>query len=103
MRKIENPLSLTPLEINYRCEGLKESQVEILSHLMHGKSDSEIADMMGISAALVRLRLAGACDRIGVSRRAQLLVMYALWEFSKLRISKNSPEWELDYDKTTGL
>ena len=51
-------------------------QVELIQHVAHGKSDQDVADLMGIKLQSVRNRMGvlfnrlGACNRVSLVRRA---------------------------------
>src|SRR5688500_7053528 len=83
MQSIKNLFEMSPAEIEYRISCLTESQREILLHLARGRSDTEIAEMSNISTSAIRVRLASACDRVGVDRRAQLICLFSIWKYGK--------------------
>lgn len=80
MQQINDLFELSQDEIEYRISALTEDQLNILTLIAQGKTDKQIASILSISAANVRARLYNGCDRIGVSCRAQLLCIYAIWK-----------------------
>lgn len=69
-RRIEQPLR-QPQIGHVR---LSERQIECLKWTRHGKSSSDIGDILGISAVTVDEYLATACARLGVRTRVQATV-----------------------------
>jgi DNA-binding CsgD family transcriptional regulator len=53
---------------------LSRRQIECLKWTRHGKSSTDIGDILGISSDTVDEHLAGACARLGVRTRVQAAV-----------------------------
>jgi DNA-binding CsgD family transcriptional regulator len=92
MQLITDPRNLPLTEIDYRIGGLSESHREILSHLIQGKSQREISQVLSISLPTLRGRILSACDHAGVSNRFQLVAMFTIYS-CRMNITK------LDFEK----
>jgi len=91
MEPITDPRNLSLAEIDYRIGGLREYHHEILSHLIQGKSQREISQILSISLPTLRGRILSACDHAGVSNRAQLVAMFTIY-CCRINITKLSFE-----------
>jgi len=89
MQSIKNLFELSPAEIDYKISCLTESHREILLHITRGRSDAEIAPMLNISIPALRARIYSAIDRAGVDSRAQLISMFAIWEYRRKKQGEN--------------
>jgi len=87
MQQIKDPRNLSLTEINYRIGGLKEYHHRILSYLIQGKNDYEIAQLIGVRVGSIRTRISSACDHAGVSNRAQLVAMFTIYS-CRMNMSK---------------
>ena len=83
MQQIDDVLSLPMQELDYRINGLMDSQFEILKYLALGKTITEISHILSIRPSTVAGRIYGACDRFGVAKREQLIAAYAIWRYAK--------------------
>lgn len=92
---IKDPRSLSLTEIDYRIGGLKEYHHRILSYLIQGKNDDEIAQLIGVRVGSIRTRIHTACDHAGVSTRSQLVAMYTIYS-CRMTIAKLNFENEIN-------
>ena len=99
MQLITDPRNLSLAEIDYRIGGLRECHHEILSHLIQGKSQREISQVLSISLPTLRGRILSACDHAGVSNRAQLVAMFTIYS-CRMTITKLDFEKEIDTPST---
>ncbi len=60
-----------------RTSGLTVRELEILQHIVAGKSNKEIADQLDLSANTVSVHRANIMDRLGIHKTAELVV-YAI-------------------------
>jgi DNA-binding NarL/FixJ family response regulator len=60
-----------------RDSGLTARELEILQHIVSGKSNKEIASELGLSANTVGVHRANIMDRLGIHKTAELVV-YAI-------------------------
>jgi len=60
-----------------RNGGLTTRELEILQHIVDGKSNKEIADQLGLSANTVAVHRANIMDALGIHKTAELVV-YAI-------------------------
>jgi len=79
MEQITDPRNLDLQQIDYRIGGLKPYHHRILSYVIQGKNDSEIAALMSIRRGNVSMRIQSACDHVGVKNRYQLVAMYTMY------------------------
>ncbi|WP_242921280.1 LuxR family transcriptional regulator [Caulobacter sp. CCUG 60055] len=71
LRRRDELRTLTPVKLTPR-------QLECLKWVRHGKSSTDIGDLMGLSSRTVEHYLADACNRLGVRTRAQAVVEASL-------------------------
>ena len=83
MEKIIDLFELSPIEIAYKISILSEAQRQILYYLVRGKDDRTTATILSISVGLLRARLATGVDNVGLSRRSELVALFAIWHYSK--------------------
>jgi len=95
MEPITDPRNLSLAEIDYRIGGLRECHHEILSHLIQGKSQREISQVLSISLPTLRGRILSACDHAGVSNRVQLVAMFTIYS---CRLSKTKLDFEKEFN-----
>lgn len=55
-------------------EQLTERETDILAHIVHGRSNKKIADLLGISETTVRSHLQNLSKKLGVSGRTQAAI-----------------------------
>jgi len=60
-----------------RDAGLTVRELEVLQHIVAGKSNREIATELGLSANTVSVHRANIMDRLGIHKTAELVV-YAI-------------------------
>ena len=56
-------------------DGLSERQREVLDSIMHGKSNDDIAEMLGISKVRVKQHLAALYQKLGAVNRAEAVAI----------------------------
>jgi len=95
MQQITDPRNLSLTEINYRISGLKEYHHRILSYLIQGKNDDEIAQLIGVRVGSIRTRISTACDHAGVKNRYQLVAMYTMYS-CRMTITKHNFETQIN-------
>ncbi len=78
-----NILELSMSEINFRMMHMKEVHRDTLLLLLLGYSNDEIAMKQKNTARGIALRIASARDRAGLDSTAQLIAMFAIWEYSR--------------------
>ncbi len=78
-----NVFELSMVEIDYRMLRLKEKHREILLLMLKGKSNSDIASMYRIGTGGFYAWVTEACRCAGVDNKAQLIGMFAIWEYSQ--------------------
>jgi len=71
------PLPTRPTKLIRRRRGLTPRELEILQHIVAGKSNKEIAAELNLSANTVAVHRANIMDTLGIHKTAELVV-YAI-------------------------
>ncbi len=83
MINILDILSISPDMLSELIARLTVRQREVITLLVQGQSDKEVASLLSITQWTIKKHVYNACQRAGVLNRTQLIVAFVIWQITE--------------------
>ena len=76
--------SVVPIDVKEKIESLTDREQEVLSYLVNGDSNKEIANKLDLQVVTVKLHVRGICRKLGAKNRTQAALIAQENDFQQI-------------------